>query len=558
MNRGNNIKVNQNCLNISDKSLQGRGQANNETSIAQDPLNPNHIVGSDNNYVRGDGTCGAHYSLDRGRTWNDSTVPNGFTLGGGTSVFPGVARQYWQAGGDTSMAWDTKGNAYLSCQLFNRGVPTSNNPDQSSAFAVYRSTGNNGASWNFPGRYVTAFNDSAGAGRVLEDKQLLTVDNHVGSPFQDRVYVSWTEFAADGTAYIYEASSKDYGETFGPRVLVSQPSPLCGGSCSFNQFSDPFTGADGALYVVWANFNNTVTGQDNRNQMLLAKSTDGGVTFSTPIKVSDYYDLPDCATYQGQDAGRACVPEKGNSTNSVFRAVNYPSGSVDPRNPAKLSITFGSYINKNSNESNGCIPAGFAANGNNTYTGVKTPGACNNDILLSTSSNGGTSFSGAGTDPRQETTVTQGRRQATTDQFWQWQAYTTDGTLAVSYFDRQYGNDETTGSSDVSLSGSRDLTAFSSKRVTSSSMPPPTEFGGIFYGDYTGLTATSEAHPFWPDTRSTDLFACLDSATGQPASPPTLCTGTEPNGLTANDQDVYTSTESVPTPGSGGQQGGNH
>ncbi|MGB9182493.1 MAG: hypothetical protein WCB67_00375 [Solirubrobacteraceae bacterium] len=58
---GDNIKVNQNCLNISDPDLQGRSQANNETSIAQDPFSPNHLVASDNNYIRGDGTCGAHY-----------------------------------------------------------------------------------------------------------------------------------------------------------------------------------------------------------------------------------------------------------------------------------------------------------------------------------------------------------------------------------------------------------------------------------------------------------------------------------------------------------------
>ena len=35
----NNVKVNQNCLNVTDTDLQGRGQAQNETSIAIDPLN---------------------------------------------------------------------------------------------------------------------------------------------------------------------------------------------------------------------------------------------------------------------------------------------------------------------------------------------------------------------------------------------------------------------------------------------------------------------------------------------------------------------------------------
>ena len=35
-----------------------------------------------------------------------------------------------------------------------------------------------------------------------------------------------------------------------------------------------------------------------------------------------------------------------------------------------------------------------------------------------------------------------------------------DGQLAVSYYDRQYGNDELTGESDFSLSGSTDLARF--------------------------------------------------------------------------------------------------
>src|SRR5207253_4700607 len=135
-----------------------------------------------------------------------------------------------------------------------------------------------------------------------------------------RIYVSWTFFNSDGTAYLYEAYSSDYGETFSSPVLVSTDNPtLCtntyglptpNGNCNENQFSDPFVGPDGALYVVFDNYNNTVTGSDNRNQVLLVKSTDGGASFSAPVKVADFYDLPDCATYQnGADLFRACVPE---------------------------------------------------------------------------------------------------------------------------------------------------------------------------------------------------------------------------------------------------------
>jgi hypothetical protein len=242
------------------------------------------------------------------------------------------------------------------------------------------------------------------------------------------------------------------------------------------------------------------------------------------------------------------VPEKGSSTRSVFRATNYPVGVVNPRNPKQVSVTLGSYINRYSNESNGCVPAGFSPTGNNLYTGVKTPGACNNDILLSKSSNGGASFTGTTTDPRRLTSATPNGAQRTTDQFWQWAGYTDKGVLAVSYYDRRYGKDETNGSSDISLSASKDLSRFADTRVTTSSMPAPTEFygtkGGQFYGDYAGLTVTSEAHPFWSDTRNVDLFLCPGTATG-PGNPPKLCNATESNGQTANDEDVYTATVNI-------------
>ena len=551
---GSNIKVNQNCLNLSDSDLQGRGQANNETAIAINPNNSTQLVAGNNDYRRGDGNCYGAYTLDNASHWNDSTIPMSFTRG---TAFGGVAREYWQAGGDTSVAWDTKGNVYFDCQVFQRGPSTTNNPDQSSAVYVFRSTQNNGASWNFPGRPVVE--NYTTTGLPFNDKPYMTVDNHHGSPYQDRVYVTWTVFAADGTANIYESYSKDYGQTFSGPVLVSTTSTLCPNSvvgtnnCDANQFSDPFTGSDGALYVVYSNFDNAeANANDNHYQILLSKSVDGGNTFSAPVLVANYNDLPDCATYQaGQDAGRSCVPEKGSSTNSVFRATNYASGQVNPQNAQQVVVTFGSYINKDSNPSNGCVPTGFSAFGNPTYTGVKTVGACNNKILESVSDNGGTSFNGTVTDPTTLTVVSSAPAQKTTDQWWQWSAFTSSGKLAVSYYDRQYGTDETSGNMDFSLSGSTSRSStFGVVRVTSASMPLPTEFpdvqgNSLFFGDYTGLAASSgTAYPIWMDTRDKDLVLC--PGTGAPGVPPQVCTFTEPNGLLANDQDIYMAKVAVP------------
>jgi hypothetical protein len=603
--RGGNVKINQNCLNVTDSDLQGRGQAQNETAIAVDPNNSRHLVAGYNDYRRGDGTCGTSYSLDGGRTWNDSTAPNGFARGNAGNIQNGLvpppndpngpktfgkAREYWQAAGDPSVAWDTRGNAYFSCQVFNRGTVASVNPDQSSGFLIFRSTQNDGASWDFPGRAVIINENFTGT--ILEDKQYMGIDDSTSSPFRDRIYVTWTEFT-ETTAYIYASFSSDYGQTFSPKLLVSPATPtsVCpaslnpGAGCDNNQFSQPFTAPDGTLYVIWANYNTMTgfpapdpggddpgagtgpnaggaavtnaapTGIDNHAQILLAKSTDGGNTFSAPVKVGDYFELPDCATYQGgQDQFRNCVPEKGGQ-NSVFRAANYPSGAVNPSNPSQIVVSYGSYISHFSNEANGCVPGGFSPDfGGPLYTGVKTPGACNNKIVVSMSNNSGSSFTGTTQNVRTLPTVTGMRSQQTADQWFHWEAFTSRGKLVVSSYDRAFGDSETTGTSDITVSSTSDLSAlnFDTQRVTRSSMPIPTQFGdgisphgGDFWGDYAGVaTVGDNAVPIWSDTREQDLFVC--PGTGVPGVPPTLCSATEPNGLTANDEDIFTDSVNLP------------
>ncbi len=552
---GNNVKVNQNCLNVTDRDLQGRGQAQNETSMAVNPRT-GQLIATYNDYRRGDGTCGPSYSSG-GAGWTDSTLPNNFVRG---TAFGGVQREYMQASGDPSTAWDTQGNGYYSCQQFQRGFGVTNNPDNSSAIFMYRSTATGGASWNFPGRpvaheYTNNVNDLP-----FIDKPYMTVDSSSRSAFRDRIYVTWTYFNSDGTANIYEAHSNNYGQSVSKRVLVSRTSAiLCpkgisgAGNCDNNQFSEPFTAPNGTLYVVFDNYSNATSGpRDNHAQVLIAKSTNGGASFGPPVKVANFYDLPDCQTYQGQDPGVACVPEKGRSKVSVFRAANYPTAGVNPTKPNQIVVTFASYINRDSNESNGCVPNGInTATLQNLYKGVKKPGACNNKIVYSVSNNGGSSFTGTNTDPRKLPVVPQQAGQRRTDQFWQWAAFSPSGKLGVSYYDRQYGNDETTGSSDVSLSASSSLRDFATVRVTSSSMPSPTQFpdtqgNSEFYGDYSGLAVRGNtAYPLWMDTRDPDLFLC--PGTGQPGRPPQLCTGKSGSaGRQANDENIYTRALALP------------
>ena len=389
----------------------------------------------------------------------------------------------------------------------------------------------------------------------------MTVDNHVGSPFQDRVYVSWTTFDVDGTAYIWEAWSNDYAEHFSSPVLVSSDSALCGqtyglatpsGRCNENQFSQPFTGTDGSLYVAFANFNNVVSGDDNRNQMLLVKSTDGGRSFGAPVKIGDYYDLPTATRTRGRariPAGHACR-RRVRRRNSVFRATNYPSGAVNPNDPSQVVVTYGSYINSTSNETNGCVPAGFGDDRHQRIRrGEDTGSVQQQDPDERVSERRGELHGRTGQPtrgPRRRSTSRPGGQLAVLAVGGVQQRRQARGVLLRPPV-RHQRDDWIARTS--RLSGSKDLATFGTKRVTSSSMPPPTQFSGQFFGDYTGLDAVDDAHPLWMDTRDPDLFLC--PGTGTPGHAPEVCTGTESGGyqtgMTANDEDVFTAGVAIPT-----------
>jgi hypothetical protein len=168
--------------------------------------------------------------------------------------------------------------------------------------------------------------------------------------------------------------------------------------------------------------------------------------------------------------------------------------------------------------------------------------------VISVSDDGGASFTGTDTDVREPPTATSAR-QRTTDQWFRWAAYTRDGKLATAYYDHQYGDDELTGWSDFSLSGSRSLERFGVTRVTTSSMPPPTQFAAGFFGDYTGLAADRLAYPAWSDTRNPAPVLCPGTGTPghrpacvspRPPTPPTTMTrrSTRPrSGSPAADRD---------------------
>jgi hypothetical protein len=503
---GNNVRANQECTNVSRGDLLGRGQAQNETVAAVDPNDPNVVLFGQNDYRNGDGSCGFDYSLQGGRLFGDGLIPESFSAPG--FVAP---RHYWDASGDPVVAFDSEGYAYYACLQFNRGVTSDLGGDHSGIF-VYRSA-NGGASWTFPGNPVVL---DDGLGEVgLNDKEWMTVDASSESPFQDRVYVTWSRYNADfSAAVITESHSTDHGVTWSePQEISGFDATLCpvnfsgapAGTCDANQFSNVFTSPNGTVYVTFQNFNNAVEGDDNHNQILIVKSEDGGVTWSDPVKVADFFDLPDCFEYTGFDPFRACVPTAPLSGVSIFRATNYPVGVAT--DDETVVVDFGSYINPHSNPALGnCAPSGFSPDtGLNLYDGVGEIGGCNNDILRSVSTDAGLTFTGTTTPPAELQAVSRDGA-VPTDQWWQWAAENPrNGGVVTAYYDRSYGDCQAAGCMDITMRRSNG----SFVRVTSGSMPPPNVFPdangfSTFFGDYMGLAVGSDgvAHPVWTDSRN--------------------------------------------------------
>src|SRR5437773_2787416 len=191
-----NVRANQECTNQSAPGFLGRASSQNETAVAVNPTDANNVIVSQNDYRNGDGACGVNFSLDGGTHWGSGLLPMNFGRG-----FMGGARHYWTSGGDTSVAFDSTGEAYLMCQVFVRPFPTNDEGDSvpvagSSGFEIFRSS-DGGASWSFPGNYVVKTAGAANGGLGLLDKEYMTIDSKASSPFKDRIYVAWANYPAD-------------------------------------------------------------------------------------------------------------------------------------------------------------------------------------------------------------------------------------------------------------------------------------------------------------------------------------------------------------------------
>ncbi|MFT3894034.1 MAG: sialidase family protein [Anaerolineales bacterium] len=224
------------------------------------------------------------------------------------TLIPGVTRltggQY-DAGGDPALAFDSQGNVYYAGLGFNR-------TSAPNTAAVNKGTfdGSGNLSWEAP-----TFINQTTSPATLNDKEWIAVDWHVSSPFKDRVYVSWTRFLFNANNGNYVQSpisfvySTDGGQTFSTPQNIS-------GNVLYDQGSRPIVGYDGTVYVIFEGSTRLAT----LDSTYIVKSTDGGMTFSKPVKIADLQDVIPLA-------------------NAAFRNDSFPAGDAAPNGDLYVAWT---------------------------------------------------------------------------------------------------------------------------------------------------------------------------------------------------------------------------
>jgi hypothetical protein len=357
---------------------------------------------------------------------------------------------------------------------------------------VVRYSDDGGLSWTYP---VTV---SPGRGHLdshgrsgIEDKVYIAADTGSTSPWVGRVYVTWIsarDFPTPSREFSQipiMAAYSDDGVTWSEPQEISGVSPDCraispGGSpnaCDWSTFPVPAVASNGKVYVGFENFN---ARSFRWNQYLVVSSTDGGSTWSAPVKVGNVVDVWLPRNVLGQNTLTGCQ----------FRVFWGPGNiAVDPGDP-----------------SGDTVYAVWADNRNGRMSQT------NMDVVLARSVDGGSTWARHTLD------------RSPNDQFFPWVAVAPSGRVDVGYMDRSYSAGQEVCQygftlSRVTFDAAGDPTVTRQRVDTGLSdagrslwSPDETDGKELFVGDYNGIAVG-------PDGTTWSLWTDMRNVVADPPSP---------------------------------------
>jgi hypothetical protein len=223
-----------------------------EPYLALNPEKETHLLAGYQESRFSDGgarALGYAVSFDTGKTWQEGLIPGLSAATGGP----------YERISDPWVAFGPGGRAYFCSLAFNESRP------ENGIFVSISEDG--GRTWGEPVAVHTA-------GLDFDDKQAIVVDTRTDSPFRGRVYVGWDTATGTGRQPMRFSYSADSGLSYRPPVTIYD-----GGAANIGII--PMVGPGGVVHAVWTRFPRF------RGEIVAARSTDGGDTWSEPVVIAD-------------------------------------------------------------------------------------------------------------------------------------------------------------------------------------------------------------------------------------------------------------------------------
>ena len=234
------------------------GESQRETVTATNPANAKNVVAGSDEIQRL--PMRAMASTNGGSTFTGADLP----------LPPPRTSNGFDFGSDPTIGFDSNGNAYYGYIVVFFSAGGSINGTE---MAVARSS-DGGLTWNK--NDVTYFAPQTGAGQ-FNDKPMLTVDT--GSVHHNRIYIAWDNATGNSSSAkngnnVVLAHSDDGGLTFSAPTSVS--GNFIGKTGGIG--ADPYVTSSGTVHVAWEDYAHLA--------IVDASSTDGGITFAAPHTIA--------------------------------------------------------------------------------------------------------------------------------------------------------------------------------------------------------------------------------------------------------------------------------
>lgn len=241
-----------------------------EVHAAVNPFDPSNIIVGAMNFDNSGPiptlSFAIYYTTDFGVTWDkspfDATIPNELVFGGGDPMF----------------VFDENGTAYMSWVLL-----TLNTGTQVGTWGMYYATSTNGgANWTIDANGIEKFEFTDFVAlsdlEAAVDKQWMVTDHSVSSSYTGNIYLTYVDIDLSTGQYRMKVKRRLAGNTAfeNDAVIINT------GTYVISQYASIDVSSDGTVYA-------TFFGDSGGNDYALyvAKSTDGGATFDSEIKVAE-------------------------------------------------------------------------------------------------------------------------------------------------------------------------------------------------------------------------------------------------------------------------------